>query len=196
MRDRLRPGRDRPMARRPGERDFTLSPRARRMAGWVAAIAVVGGIAFGVRLVGGTGDGSPDAVATPSAAPSGARQIAFGTLLDPMTGLVATPSRTTRFADGETFAYSVADMVPPPVVYVEVERVTGNAVEVIQQPTAQTLGPGAVAVAFSVPAGVLLEAFGPGEYRMRIYLTAADELPTAEGSFVLLAGAESPAPLG
>lgn len=196
MANRLRPGRDRPMARRPEERELDLSPGARRIAGWVAAIALVAGIALGVRLVGGSGDGSPGAATTPSAAAADTRPITFGTALDPTTGLVATPSRTTRFADGETFAYSVADMPPPPTLYVEVERVGGGSAEVVQQPAAQSLAPDAVATAFSVPVSVLLEAFGPGEYRMRIYLAAGEELPAAEGAFVLVAGVESPAPSG
>ncbi len=185
------------MARRPGEGDFTLSPRTRRLAGWVAAIGLVAGIALAVRLVGGSGDGSPEGVVTPSVEVSAGREIAFGTTLDPITGLVAIPSRTTQFEDGDTFAYSVADMPPQPTLYVEVARLGGETVEVVQPPSAQNLASAAATIAFSVPVGVLLEAFGPGDYRMRIYLAADDEVPAAEGSFVLSpGGTAAPAPSG
>ena len=182
------------MARRPGEREFQLSPGARRIAGWVAAIAVVGGIALGVRIVGGSGDGSPAAPGSPSAPAADVRPITFGTSLDPATGLVATPARTTRFEEDEPFVYSVADVSPPSTVYVAVERVDGGPAEIVQEPSVQTLAPESLAIAFSVPAGVLLEAFGPGEYRMRIYL-AGETVPVAEGTFVLVGTvAASPAP--
>ena len=193
MRDRLRAGRDRPMARRPGDRELVLSPRARRIAGWVAAVVVVAGIALGVRLVGGSGDGSPGGVATPSPAASEALPITFGTSLDPGTGLVATPSRTTRFQDGETFAYAVPGLLPPPAtVYVKVERIGGGQVEVVQPPAQQAIAAGAPVTAFSVPAGALLEAFGPGEYRMLIYLAPSDERPAAEGTFSLMDAPAAP----
>ena len=175
------------MARRPGDRELVLSPRARRIAGWVAAVVLVAGIALGVRLVGGSGDGSPGGVATPSGTASDALPITFGTSLDPGTGLVATASRTTRFEDDETFAYAVPGLVPPPAtVYVEVERIGAGEVEVVQAPARQAVAPGASVTAFSVPAEALLESFGPGEYRMRIYLAPSDELPAAEGTFSLV----------
>ncbi len=182
------------MARRPGEREFNLSPRARRIAGWVAAIALVGGIALGVRIIGGTGDGSPGAAGSPSAPAGDVAPITFGTALDPATGLVATPARTSRFEEGDSFVYSVADVPPPTTVYVEVERVGGGSAEVVQEQSVQTLAPESPAIAFSVPAAVLLDAFGPGEYRMGIYL-AGETLPVAEGTFVLVGTvATSPAP--
>ena len=184
------------MARRPGERELNLSPRARRIAGWVAAAGLVIGIAIGVRLVGGTGDGSPGAVGTTSAAPAEVAGITFGTALDSATGLVATPARTTRFRADEPFAYSIADIAPQPTVFVEVERLTADGSEVVQERAAQNLPAGAAATAFEVPAAVLHEAFGPGDYRMRIYLAAADERPAAEGTFLLEPAPASPAPSG
>lgn len=181
------------MARRPGEREFQLSPGARRIAGWVAAIALVGGIALGVRIVGGSGDGSPAAAGSPSARAGDVRPITFGTSLDPATGLVASPARTSRFEDGDAFVYSVADVPPPTTVYVEVGRLVGGQAEIVQEQSVQTVAPDSLAIAFSVPAAVLLEAFGPGEYRMRIYL-AGEAAPVAEGTFVLVGLAASPAP--
>ncbi|MEP7081758.1 MAG: hypothetical protein ABI841_02150 [Chloroflexota bacterium] len=173
------------MARRPGERELHLSPGARRIAGWVAAVALVGGIALGVRIVGGSGDGSPGAEGSPSAPAGDVAPITFGTALDPATGLVATPARTPRFEASDPFVYSVADVPPPSTVYVEVERMGGGPAEIVQEQSVQTLAPTSPAIAFSVPAAVLLEAFGPGEYRMRIYL-AGDTAPLAEGTFVLV----------
>jgi len=173
------------MARRPERRELSLSPGARRMAGWVAAIALVAGIALGVRIVGGSGEGSPGTARSPSQPAADALPITFGTALDPATGLVATAERTTHFEDGDTFAYSVADMAPPSTVFVEVERVSGGPAEIVQEPSVQTIAPDALAIAFTVPAAVLLEAFGPGEYRMRIYL-AGEAVPAAQGTFVLV----------
>lgn len=183
------------MARRPGERQLDLSPRARRIAGWVAAAGLVIGIAIGVRLVGGTGDGSPEGTSSASAATAGA-EITFGTALDPGTGLVATTARTARFEADDTFAYSAADVAPQPTVFVEVERITTDGAEVVQARASQTLPAGAAATAFEVPAAVLLDAFGPGEYRMRIYRSATDERAAAEGVFVLEAVSASPGASG
>src|SRR5687767_10924730 len=60
MRQRLRPLRARFMARRPGlDGRFSLSPRERRILGWVVAIVLVLGIALVVRVVGGDADGAP-----------------------------------------------------------------------------------------------------------------------------------------
>ena len=183
------------MARRPGERELSLSPRSRRIAGWVAALGLVIGIAVGVRLVGGTGDGVPRADA-PSADATAVPQITFGTALDPTTGLVATPARTSSFGAEETFAYSTADVAPQPTLFVEVERLTPDGAEVVQGRAPQTLPAGAAATAFAVPAAVLLDAFGAGEYRMRIYRAATDERPAAEGTFVLEAISASPGASG
>ncbi|MGI8930547.1 MAG: hypothetical protein ACR2F5_04485 [Candidatus Limnocylindria bacterium] len=180
------------MARRPGERTVVVPPRARRIAGWVAAVALVGGIALGVRLIGGSGDGSP-ADAAPSGPSTEAAPITFGTLLDPATGLVANAAQTVRFAEGDSFAYSVAGVPPGASVNVEVERVSGGALEIVQPSSPQSLGPGAAAIAFTVPADRLIEAFGPGEYRMRIYFPGASK-PAAEGTFGLVATVPSAAP--
>ena len=199
MRERLRPFRRRSMARRPGdEGGFRLSLRDRRVVGWIAAAAVVIGIAVVVGVLGGNGDGAPVAPAT-SASPSSAtgQQIAFGTALDPTTGEVAADARTARFAAGDTFAYSIAPQGPVPgIVYVEVERTGGGPAEVVQ-PAAedgmQTVPEGSPAVAFTVPASRLLDVFGPGEYRMRIHADPAGT-PLGEGIFELIGTGPSGAP--
>ena len=179
------------MARRPGEEGgFRLSLRDRRVVGWIAVAAVVIGIAVVVGLLGGNGDGAPVAPAA-SANPSGAagEQITFGTALDGTTGEVAADARSTRFAAGDTFAYSIPPREPVPgTVYVEVERIGGGPVEVVQ-PAAedgmQTVPEGSPAVAFTVAAIRLLEVFGPGEYRMRIYGDPTGA-PLGEGTFELV----------
>ena len=178
------------MARRPGSGEELLSPRARRIAGWVAAILLIGGVALAFRLLGGNGDGT--AVA-PSPSGSGLKtgaEIAFGTALDPATGKVAEDARTERFAAGDLFSYSAVppDSVPPEV-YVEVIRV-GNG-EPAQAPVNAQTVTGDEAIAFSVQAAALLEAFGPGQYTMLIYADPDDD-PIAEGSFELVAAEASP----
>lgn len=188
MRERLRPFRRRSMARRPGEEGgFRLSLRDRRVVGWIAAVAVVIGIAVVVGLLGGNGDGAPVAPAT-SASPSSAtgQQITFGTALDPTSGEVAADARTARFAAGDTFAYSIAPQGPVPgTVYVEVERIGGGPAEVVQPAAEQGVSAASPAVAFAVPADNLLRDFGPGEYRMRIHADP-DDAPLGEGTFELV----------
>ena len=200
MRQRFGPLRDRSMARRPGgEGRFTLSRRQKLIAGWLAAIAVILLIAIAVRFLGGDGDGSP-VVPSPSASgdSAAAAAITFGTSLDPTSGEVPEAARTTRFADGDTFAYSVAPAgALPSTIYVEVERVGGGAAGIVQEADpdgVQPVPPGRPAIGFTVPAANLLAVFGPGEYVMRIHVDPADD-PIAEGSFVLV-GEPTPAPSG
>ena len=180
------------MARRPdgGARRFTLSGRQRLIAGWLAAIAVFLLIAIVVRVLGGDGDGSPVVPsASASQAGSSAATITFGTVLDDTSGQVPEGARVNRFADGDTFAYSVpADGPVPATVYVGVERVGGGAAEIVQDAATageQLVPAGRPAIAFTVPAARLLGEFGPGEYLMRIHLDPTED-PVAEGSFVLV----------
>lgn len=178
------------MARRPGEDGgFRLSPRDRRAAGWIAAGALLVGIAVAVRVLGGNGDGSPiapEAGTSPSTAPVG--QITFGTALDDTTGEVAADAHRTSFTATDAFAYSIPAQGPVPgTVYVEVERTGGGPHEVVQPAVEDGLQPvpeGSQAIAFTVPASRLLEAFGPGEYRMRIFVDPTGE-PLGEGAFAL-----------
>src|SRR5680860_290311 len=107
MRQRLRPFRARAMARRPGsEGGFDLSPRARRIGGWVAAALLLGAFALAFRLLGGNGDGTVVS-ASPSGTVAGLASIRFGTALDPVSGEVAAEAETNRFTSGDPFAYSV-----------------------------------------------------------------------------------------
>ena len=200
MRQRFRTQRDRAMARPPGgEGRFTLTRREKLIAGWLAAIAVIVVIAIALQLLGGDGTGTPVVPGTSaSAGPDAPAAITFGTALDEASGEVPAAATGNRFADGDTFAYSV----PPPdampaVVYVEVERVSGGATEIVQAAAPeneQPVPPGRTLIGFTVPAGILLDEFGPGEYVMRIHLDPTDD-PIAEGQFVLV-GAPSASPAG
>jgi hypothetical protein len=176
------------MARRPGEEGgIRLSLRDRRVVGWIVAAAVLIGVAVVVGLLGGNGDGTPVAPAA-SASPSDAvgEEITFGTAIDGTTGQVAADARTSRFAAGDTFAYSIPQQGPVPgAVYVEVERTGGGAVEVVQPAAEQGVSAASPAVAFAVPADNLLGDFGPGVYRMRIYADPAGA-PLGEGTFELV----------
>jgi hypothetical protein len=192
MRQRFRPLRARVMARRPGEGGrFTLSPRERRILGWVAAIVIVIGIAIVVGVLGGNADGDPvdpDGSAAPSAATPLA--IAFGTELDETTWQVAAGAGTDRFIESDLFAYAVPPTATvPATVYVEVVRTGGGVEEVVQAAIPdegdQTVPAGRPAIAFSVPAANLFTAFGPGEYRMRIFAEPGAE-PLAVGTFTLV----------
>ena len=192
MRQRFRPLRARVMARRPGEDGrFTLDTRERRLLGWIAAIIIVIGIAIVVGVLGGNADGTPvdpGGSTTPSAASPLA--IAFGTELDATTWQVAAGASTDRFIESDLFAYAVPPTATAPAtVYVEVVRTGGGVEEVVQAPVLgegdQPVPAGRPAVAFSVAATNLFSAFGPGEYRMRIFVDPAAE-PLAEGTFILV----------
>jgi hypothetical protein len=193
MRQRLRPFGDRAMARRPGDDDsLPLSPRARRIGGWVAAALLIGGIALAFRILGGNGDGTVVDPSPSGSTGSSAPAITFGTALDPETGEVAADARTERFAEGDTFVYSVAPSgIPPDAVYVEVRRTDGGVVEIAQEPVDPDPLPNPEVIAFTVPTADLLAVFGPGTYVMLIYADPAGN-PLAEGTFELIAPPQSP----
>ena len=190
MRQRFNRLRPQSMARRPGEEGrFNLSPRARQIGGWLAVLVLVLGIAAAVRLFGGNADGDAP-LTSPSAAAGGALlSITFGTALD-AERLVPDDAVTNRFADGDTFAYAVPDAEPATAVYVEVLRVSPS--EVVQEPVEAQPIPGAPArIGFTVPAGNLLDVFGPGSFTMLFYLDPASD-PIAEGTFELIQPLASP----
>jgi hypothetical protein len=179
------------MARRPGgEEPFSLSPRARRIGGWVAAALLIFLIAIVFRILGGNGDGTAVAPSPSASTGPGIPAIDFGTALDPATGQVAADARTERFADGDTFVYSVAPAgVIPAAVYVEVRRV-GTA-EPEQPPVDAQPLPNPDVIAFTVPAADLLAVFGAGEYLMLIYSDLQGD-PIAQGTFELVGPTVSP----
>lgn len=180
------------MARRPGDGGrFRLSPRARQIAGWVAALVLVLGIAGAVRLFGESGDEGA-VVPSPSRTDGVATlAIVFGTELS-AERVVPVGARTTSFERGDLFAYAVDGGQPADAVYVEVERTDGGALETVQGPIeAQPIPDAPALIGFTVPAATLLDAWGPGAYLMRIYLVPGGE-PIAEGRFVLVEAPPSP----
>lgn len=196
MRQRLRPLRARAMARPPdGGGRISLPPRGRRIAGWIAALAIIGGIALFVRLLGGNADGALVApTASPSPSPGAVAEIRFGTALDPATGEVAEEAATNRFVESDAFAYSYRPAQPPPTtVWVEVRRGSDGTGESVQAPAPHTLAEDALVIAFEVPAAGLFGDFGTGPFQMRISL-AEGSAPAAVGSFELIATAPSPSP--
>ena len=180
------------MARRPGDGGrFRLSPRARQLAGWVAALVLVLGIAGAVRLFGESAD---EGAVVPS--PSGTEGVAtlaivFGTELS-AERVVPVGARATSFDAGDLFAYAVDGGQPAEAVYVEVERTDGGPLEIVQAPIeAQAIPDAPALIGFTVPAAALLDAWGAGAYVMRIYLEPGDE-PVAEGRFVLAEAPSNP----
>ena len=158
-----------------------------RIAGWLAVIGVIAVVALAVRLLGGNADGTT-VLPSPSQSAGGPAAITFGTALDPTTGQVPDTARTDRFVAGDTFAYSVpAEGERPDVVHVVVERTAGGPAEVVQDVSEgrQIVPADRSAIAFTVPVDLLLDAFGPGTYVMRIHIDS-DAAPVAEGSFDLL----------
>jgi hypothetical protein len=177
------------MARRPGESGrLRLSPRARQITGWLAALLLVLGIAGAVRFLGETQE---DGTVAPSPSDRGLLPIVFGTELT-AERVVPVRAQTTSFERGMTFAYAVDGGEPAEAAYVEVQRTGGGPVETVQEPVeAQPIPDAPALVGFTVPAANLLDAWGPGEYLMRIYLEP-DGAPIAEGRFVLAQPAVSP----
>lgn len=183
------------MARRPdGGGRPSLSPRARWLAGWVAAIIIIGGIALVVRVLGGNADGVA-VVPTPSPTDAGpAASIRFGTALDPTTGEVAADAETDRFVATDRFVYSHRPADPPPsTVWVEVRRGADGTGEAVQSPAPHALAEDALVIAFDVPASRLIDVFGTGAFQMRISLAEGDP-PAAVGSFELVAPSPSGSP--
>ena len=180
------------MARRRGEDGrLQLTPEQLRWIGWVAAVVLIAGIALVVRVLGGNGDGTAvDPESTPSAS-AGPAAIAFGTALDPATGMVAADAATSTFVAGQTFAYSLDPAASlPAAIYVEVVRTAGGPEEVVQ-PAApdgeQAIAGGSTTIAFDVGVDALFSVFGAGTYEMTIYLDPT-EPPIGAGTFTLSAG--------
>jgi hypothetical protein len=192
MRQRFRQLRSNPMARpRGGDRRLDLSPRARLIGGWLAALLLVLVIAGAVRIFGGNADGTAPLQSASASATADRLAIVFGTALDPQR-LVDPGTATARFVRGDTFAYSVTGADPASTVYVAVRRTAGGPAEVVQEAVDPQSIPGAPAnIGFTVPAANLFDVFGPGVYEMLIYLDP-DAEPIAEGSFELVEPLASP----
>ena len=196
VRQRLRSSRARVMARRPdGRGRFGLSPRARRIGGWVAALAIIGTVALVVGVLGGNADGTSVVPSpSPSATMGEAVTIRFGTALDPETHEVAVGAETDRFAPTDRFAYSYRPVDPPPeTVWIEVRREADGSGETVQEPAPHRLAADALVIGFEVSAQNLLDDFGAGPFQMRIYLEP-DSAPAATGSFEIVTTLPSASP--
>jgi len=144
-------------------------------AGGIAAVAFIAGRA-----------GSEVGLPSPTPSPSSASPltISFGTALDPISGQATL--LTDRFRAGDLFAYSVQLAAAPGVdsVDVEIVRIDGDSVTVVQRPDGQGIVPTSRTISFTVPAARLLGAWGPGSYEMRMYLGGPDAV--AVGRFTLV----------
>ena len=180
-RRRGRSSQARPMA---DERRGGPGPRARMFLGWAAAVLGVGLVVF---LIGRAGSeaGLPSPTPSPSAADP--QPITFGTALDPKSGEAVDP--TDRFRAGDPIAYSVRLAAAPGVatILVEIVRIEGEQETVVQEPSTQGIDASSrvIGFTFAVPTGEVIDAWGPGDYAMRIYLPGAAE-PIATGRFTLV----------
>jgi len=180
-RSQARPSQARPMA---AERRRGPGPRARTWLGWAAAAVGVVVVAF---LVGRAGSeaGLPSPRPSPSAA--GPLAITFGTALDPASGEATHP--TERFRAGDPIAYSVRLPAATGVatILVEIARLEGTQETVVQEPSTQGIDASSkvIGFTFAVPTSEVLNAWGPGDYVMRIYLPGGID-PIATGRFTLV----------
>ena len=172
----------RPMA---AERRGGPGPRARMWLGWAAALAGVGVVVFVIGRAGSEA-GLPSPTPSPSAA--GPLAISFGTALDPASGEAVNPM--DRFRAGDPIAYSVhlAAAAGVATILVEIVRLEGEDETVVQEPSTQGIDPSSrvIGFTFAVPTSEVIDAWGPGDYAMRIYLPGAAD-PFAAGRFTLVA---------
>ena len=132
---------------------------------------------------------APTATPAPTPTPTPVRPgtLAFGTAFDPATKRITAPA--TAFAPGSVFAHSITLTEPFGVrlIQEEVVRVAADGTETVVQrrnATSLAVDPSGTSAAFSVNTNALIESWGPGTYRMRVY--RGDEL-LAEGEFQLRA---------
>jgi len=152
--------------------------------GWGAAIIVLVGLAF---IVGGPGAAEESPTAEPSATAAGAVAIVFGSALDEVSHQVSEPQQA--FSSGDTFAYA-AELATPSetgLVLVQVLRLNGSGEVEVQAKSPEGMVPGSRLVHVELPAARLYDAWGAGQYVMRIY-APADGPVIAEGRFTLLDG--------
>ena len=152
--------------------------------GWGAAIVVLVGLAF---IVGGPGASEEGPTASPSATPASVVAIVFGSALDDVSHQVSDPQEA--FSSGDTFAYAVelADPSETGLVLVQVLRRNESGEVEVQGKSPEGMTPGSRLLHVELPAARLYDAWGAGEYIMRIY-APADGPVIAEGSFTLVDG--------
>jgi hypothetical protein len=133
------------------------------------------------------GASAPVAVTTtPVPTPALPGTITFGTVLDGATRTVSQP--TDQFTpQAGAFAHSIAFAAPygAALLVEEVTRVAGDGTEKIVQSRAEggnNADPNALVIGYSVPVANVYQAWGTGNFVMRIY--RGDE-KVAEGTFTL-----------
>jgi hypothetical protein len=163
-------------------RGGTLSRRIGLAAGWTGALLLVGVVAF---IVGRPGQDAGVLGATPSASVGSPLPVAFGTAIDRETGEAS--KRTTSFTRGEPFAYSVRLTGPVGTsnAYVEVLRDAAGKLTELQAPTRLQTFPDRPVIGKLVTVNDLIDAFGTGNFVLRIYLDPA-RAPIGEGRFTIM----------
>jgi hypothetical protein len=158
--------------------------RVAPLLGWIAVIGLVVVVAI---IVGRPGRDAGTAAATGSPAPS-LMPVIFGTAIDHDSG--EATDLTSHFRPGEPFAYSVRlpAIVGQDTVYVEVRRLTPEGQEQVQAPQAQKTLADRSVIAYLVTTDGLIEAFGTGDFVLRIFLDPAAP-PIAAGSFTVVPAA-------
>jgi hypothetical protein len=133
--------------------------------------------------------GSEAGLPSPSPSPSatGPLPITFGTALDPASGDAIQP--TERFRASDPIAYSVRLPASPGVgtILVEIVRLAQDGETIVQEPSEQGISATSpvIGFTFAVPTSDLLDAWGAGNYAMRIYLPGTAD-PIATGRFTLV----------
>lgn len=184
----FRPGRRRQARPMASPRSAGPPPGARAWLGWVAAAGGVVVVAF-IAGRAGTEVGLPSATASPAS--SGPLAIIFGATLDPDSGEALNPTDT--FRAGDPFAYSVRLPSAAAIdsMLLEVVRLEAAGEVTAQAPREVGIDATSQVISFSILVSDLLEAWGPGDYEMRMYL-GSGTVPTAVGRFTLVEPADIP----
>jgi hypothetical protein len=173
-------------ARRSTRRSLQTNP----LAAWAVAGGLLLVLAF---IVGGPAaeQGLLGNRSSPSPSAADALPIRFGLALDPDTNRAV--QRVRRFRAGQTVAYSVtlAQPATTSTIFVEVRRIGGQAPRVVQEKAVQRITEGRRTFAFTVPSDSLLEAWGAGQFEMRIFL-GRQKAPVATGRFRLATAGAAP----
>jgi hypothetical protein len=185
------------------------------MGGALAAIlgAVLLGLAFSLLNPSRPGTGRLDSTPSPSVLPQPSGSVAattkaptpaptakptpglpgtvtFGTALNRATRQITAPG--TTFTPGSIFAHSIALNRPFGVtqIYEQVVRVENGGKQTTVQAPSEALNVQAAwtVTGYATRADALLQAWGPGTYRMMVYLSPNGRDMIATGTFTLAAG--------
>jgi hypothetical protein len=151
--------------------------------GWGVALIGLVGLAL---IVGRPSTDRGAAGGSPTPIPTSVSVISFGSALDEATRQITVAQEAFQATD--SFAWS-AELPDPSVtgeVLVQVLRIEPSGEVEVQAPSAQEVTPGSRLLGVALPAGRLFDAWGAGDYRMRIY-AVADGPVVAEGRFSLVA---------